>query len=178
MPSMPLEMISSFDSFTKLPVDLQHIIWTFTISNPRAISGENCFREWWNGTIVAFLVPAALHVCRYSRFVASRALRRSSLQIPCVPGWRTIYVNQSCDIFIITEREIMNIAKFIADPVLITRVVISKGHTAHNTARHDTNHCFRQLSGLREVIVMDEGELYLIKQQELLFRGAITVSRA
>ena len=148
------------------------MIWTFTISNPRAISGENCFREWWNGNIVAFLVPVALHVCRYSRFVASRALHRSSLQIPSVPGWRTIYINQSCDIFIITEREIQNITKFIADPVLITRVVIARGPITNYTERHD---CFRQLSGLREVVLIEEADLNLIQQQELIFRGAITV---
>ncbi len=168
---MPPEMCSSFDLFTKLPFELQHMIWIFTISKPRMISGYTCFREWWKGNIVAFLVPAALHVCGFSRFVASSALKRSSLQIPGVPGWRTIYVNQSCDSFVITEREIQNISNFIADPAIITRLAVTRSVTANNSSRRD---CFRQLSGLRQLIVIGEAELYLTEQQERLFTGRRT----
>lgn len=165
---MPLEMCSSFNSFTKLPFELQHMIWTFTISYPRMISGHTCFREWWNGNIVAFLVPAALHVCRFSRFVASSALKRSSLQIPGIPGWRTIYINRSWDSFILTERELQNISSFIADPALIARLAFTKNVKPNNTARNDS---FRQLTGLRQIIMIGEEEVYWAEQRDDLFPG-------
>jgi hypothetical protein len=165
--------------FTNLPVELQSLIWTFTISNPRAISGESCFREWWHRAVTPFLVPVALHVCCHSRLIASRALKRSFIKIPCVPKWSIIYVNQACDYFIITGREIQNyviLSKFITDPSLITRVVISKD-VARNKAllAHDINRCFDQLRSLREVILIDEAQLYLVQQQRLLFRSGFGI---
>lgn len=176
-----MSLISSFVFFTKLPVELQSLIWTFTISNPRAISGESCFREWWHGAVTPFLVPVALHVCRHSRLIASCALKRSFIKIPCVPKWSIIYVNQACDYFIITGRQIQDYAvlsNFIADPSLITRVVISED-VARNKAllAHDINRCFDQLRSLREVILIDEARLYLVQQQRLLSHSGFGMPR-
>lgn len=136
-------LVGGFAVFTHLLVELQNLIWTFTISDPCVISGENCFREWWHGAVTPFLVLVALHVCRHSRLIASCALKRSFIKIPCVPKWSIIYVNQACDYFIITGRQIQSnvvLSNLIADPSLITRVVISRD-VARNKAllAHDIN---------------------------------------
>jgi hypothetical protein len=68
----------SFTLFVKLPIELQNIIWQITLSVPRAISGEDCFREWWFGRIKYFLTPVALQVSHNSRSLAKKALTRTS----------------------------------------------------------------------------------------------------
>lgn len=176
-----MSLVSSFVFFTKLPVELQRLIWTFSISNPREISGESCFREWWHRDITSFLVPVALHVCRHSRSIASCALKRSFIKIPSVPKWSIIYVNQACDFFIITDRDIQNnvvLSKFIADPNLITRIIISKDVAGNKMlSAHGINRCFGQLHSLQEVILMDEAHLYLAQHQRLLFHSGFGMPR-
>ena len=104
------------------------MIWEFTLSEPRLISGETCFREWWYGRIVRFLSPVALHVCYRSRSSVKRLLKRTSTQIPGVSGRKTLYLNQACGFFTVTKLDMqmnLRISRIVADPALVNRVVIS-----------------------------------------------------
>lgn len=153
----------TFTLFPKLPFELQDMIWEFTLSEPRLISGETCFREWWYGRIVRFLSPVALHVCYRSRSLAKRLLKRTSIQIPGVPGRKTLYLNQACDFFAVTKLDMqmnMKISRIVAEPALVNRVVISG--IGPNEASPNMIHYFDHLSGLQEVILTDRALLYLI----------------
>jgi hypothetical protein len=153
----------TFTLFPKLPFELQDMIWEFTLSEPRLINGETCFREWWYGRIIRFLSPVALHVCHRSRSLAKRLLKCTSIQIPGVPGRKTLYLNQACDFFAVTKLDMqmnMKISRIVADPALVNRVVISG--IGPNEASPNMIHYFDHLSGLQEVILTDRARLYLI----------------
>jgi hypothetical protein len=153
-------MLRSFVLFTKLPIEIQNLIWEFTLSDPRAISRENCFREWWYGRITTFLSPVALHVCHSSRSLAKSVLRCTSVYIPGLPGKRLFYINQDCDFLYLTKQEIqleMGMSTFITDPTLIRRVVIS-GILLKDLDK-DMKHYFDQFSGLGVIIQEEACEL-------------------
>ncbi|KAH8651806.1 hypothetical protein BGZ60DRAFT_533680 [Tricladium varicosporioides] len=156
-----------FSLFLHLPFELQDIIWNFTLSEPRSISGEDCFREWWYSNIARFLSPVALHVCRRSRSLAKSTLKCTSIQIPGVPGWRIFYLNQTCDFFTVSKIDAqmnLKISRFIADPTLVNRVVISWG-TSNEDSLKNMIHYLNHLSGLKEVVLTDRARLYLIYQR-------------
>jgi hypothetical protein len=90
-------------------------------------------------------------------------LKRTSIQIPGVPGRKTLYFNQACDFFAVTKLDMqMNrkISRIVADPALVNRVVISG--IGPNEASPNMVHYFDHLSGLQEVILTDRALLYLI----------------
>ena len=137
----------------------------FTLSESRLISGETCFREWWYGRIVLFLLPVALHIrlCYRSRSSTKRLLKPTSIQIPGVSGGKTLYLNQACDFFAVTRLDVqmnLRISRIVADPALVNRVVISG--IGLNEASPNMIHYFDHLSGLQEVILTDRAILYLI----------------
>jgi hypothetical protein len=159
-------VLRSFIHFPKLPFELQDIIWNITLSEPRSISGEDCFREWWYGKIVRFLLPVALHVCHRSRSLGRSTLKCTTVQIPGVPGWRILYLNQAHDYFTVTNRDMQinrNISSFIDNPTLINRVVISG--MLNKASLKNMGHYFHHLSGLNEVVLTDRARYYLIYQQ-------------
>ena len=166
-----------FTLFPQLPFELQDMIWEITLSEPRLISGESCFREWWYGRVVRFLSPVALHVCHRSRSLAKRLLKRTSIQIPGVPGRKTLYLNQACDFFAVTKLDMqmnMKISRIVADPALVNRVVISG--IGPNEASPNMIHYFDHLSGLQEVILTDRALLYLIYKRTFPGRKYCKVS--
>jgi hypothetical protein len=154
----PPVILDTFDFFPKLPIELQNLIWQMTLSEARAISPENCFHEWWYGRIVSFLSPVALHVCRCSRSLARKVLRYTSIQIPGLPGWRPLYINQACDFFIITKRDMemnIKISDLIADPTLIKRVVITGIASDDVLLKGSIIHYTNQFPGLEELVFAD-----------------------
>jgi hypothetical protein len=163
-------MLRIFVLFLQLPVELQNIIWQITLSDSRAIGGEECFQEWWHRRLVRFLLPVALYVCHDSRSLAKRILRRTTICIPGLPGWKTFYINQTCDFLRVTKWNIqMNIqvSRFIADPSLINRLVISGVDADTAWFEKDTMHYFDQFSDLEEVVLTDQGRLYQIQKRDL-----------
>jgi hypothetical protein len=158
-----------FSLFPQLPFELQDMIWKISLSEPRSISGEDCFREWWYGKIGRFLLPVALHVCHRSRSLAKSILKRTAIHIPGVSGWKILYLNQSCDYFTVTKRDIqmnLKISEVIANPALVNRVLISWGVRASIEASlKDMVHFFDNLSGLEEVVLTDRARLYSIYQR-------------
>ncbi|KAF8862720.1 hypothetical protein BDZ45DRAFT_739033 [Acephala macrosclerotiorum] len=159
-----LGVLRSFVQFPKLPFELQDIIWNITLSEPRSISGEDCFREWWYGKIVRFSLPVALHVCHRSRSLAKSTLKCTAIQIPGIPGWRIFYLNQACDYFAITKRDVqmnLKISGIIANPTLVNRVVIS-WEVQNEASIKNMIQYFDHLSGLEEVVLTDRARLYLI----------------
>jgi hypothetical protein len=156
-------VLRSFVHFPKLPFELQDMIWNITLSEPRSISGEDCFREWWYGKIVRFLVPVALHVCHRSRSLGEGILKCTTIQIPGVPGWRIFYLNQAYDYFTVTNRDMQinrNISSIIENPTLINRVVISG--VSNEASLKNMGHYFDHLSGLNEVVLTNRARFYLI----------------
>jgi len=163
-------MLRSFVLFPRLPIELQDIVWQITLSDPRAISGEDCFHAWWHSRLVRFLSPVALHVCHNSRSLAKKILRRTAVCIPGLPGWRTLYINQACDFVRTTRWDVQintKISGFIADPTLINRLVISGIIGDKDWFEKGMVHYFDQFPGLEEVVLTDRGRLYLIQQREL-----------
>lgn len=151
-------MLRTFTLFPKLPLELQNLIWQMTFSEPRAISPENCFREWWYGRIVSFLSPVALHVCHSSRSFVKSVLRHTSIHIPGLRGWRPLYINQACDFFILTKWDVqmnVKISDFIADPTLVSRVMITGIASYEMLQERDMINFFSQFSGLEEVAIAD-----------------------
>jgi hypothetical protein len=158
--------LRGFVHFPKLPYELQDAIWNITLSEPRSISGEDCFREWWYGKIVRFLLPVALHVCHRSRSLGKSTLKCTTIQIPGVPGWRIFYLNQAYDYFTVTNRDIQinrNISSIIDNPTLINRVVISG--VSNKASLKNMGHYFDDLSGLNEVVLTNRARFYLIYQR-------------
>jgi 2EXR family len=156
----PTAMLCTFPLFRQLPMELQNLIWQMTLLEPRAISLENCFREWWHGRIVSFLSPVALHVCHSSRALANSVLKHTSIHIPGVRGWRQLYVNQACDFFIITKRDVemkAKISDFITDPTIISRVMVTGIASDELLLKEDIVQYFGQFSGLEEVATADRG---------------------
>jgi hypothetical protein len=83
-------------------------------------------------------------------------LKYTSIHIPGLPGWRPLYINQACDIFILTKRDLqmnMKISDFIADPTLVSRVMI----TGIASGEVDMMYDFSQFSGLEEAAIADRG---------------------
>jgi hypothetical protein len=159
--------LHKFALFPRLPFELQDMIWKISLSEPRSISGEDCFREWWYGKIVRFLLPVALHVCQRSRYLAKKALKCTSIQIPGVPGWRIFYLNQACDYFIVTRRDVQLSSKvlgLIANPTLVNRVVIS-WETPNEQSPKNIIRYFGHLSGLEEVVLTNRARLYSIHRR-------------
>ena len=167
---MPTQVpVGRFSLFTQLPHELQDIIWKTSLSEPRSISGEDCFRQWWYGKLIRFLLPVALHVCHRSRSLAKKTLKRTAIHIPGLPGWKLFYLNQACDYFTVTKRDIqmnLKISEFVANPTLVNRVVISWGlQVPTKVSPKDTIHFFDALSGLEEVVLTDRARLYFIHQR-------------
>jgi hypothetical protein len=163
-------MLRSFVLFPRLPVELQNIVWQITLSEPRAISGEDCFHAWWYGRLLRFLLPVALHVCHNSRSLAKKILRRTAICIPGLPGWRTLYINQACDFVRTTKWNVQintKISDFIADPTLINRLVISGITGDKGGFEKGIMHYFDQFPGLEEVVLTDRGRLYLVQKRDL-----------
>jgi 2EXR family len=165
-----LVMLRNFVLFPRLPVELQNIIWQITLSEPRAISGGDCFEEWWHGRLVRFLSPVALHVCHNSRSLAKKILRRTTIRIPFLPGWRVLYINQTCDFVGTAKWNVqMNtkISDFIADTKLINRLVVSGLAENKSGFEKDMMRYFDQFPGLEEVVLTDRGRLYLVQKRDL-----------
>jgi hypothetical protein len=153
------------------------MIWEFTLSELRLINGETCFREWWYGRIIRFLSPVALYIYYRSRSLAKRLLKYTSIQIPGIPGRKTLYLNQACDFFAITKLDIqmnMKISRIIADPTLVNRIVISG--IGPNETSLNMIYYFDHLSGLQEVILTDRALLYLIYKRTFPGRKYCKVS--
>lgn len=165
---MPSQVaLRTFALFPQLPFELQDMIWKISLSEPRSISGEDCFREWWYGKIVRFSLPVALHVCYRSRSLAKSTLKRTAIQIPGVPGWRIFYLNQACDYFTVTKRDVqmnLKVSGVIANPTLINRVVVS-GEVPNEASLKNMFQYFDHFSGLEEVALTDRARLYLIHQR-------------
>jgi hypothetical protein len=154
----PPVMLHTFTFFPKLPMELQNLIWQMTLSEPRVISRENCFREWWYGKLVSFLSPVALHVCHSSRSLARGVLRSTSIHIPGLPGWRPFYINQACDFFTITKSDVqlnVVISDFIADPAVVRRVLILGVLSSELCLEKDIRSYLDQFSRLEEVAIAE-----------------------
>ena len=161
-------LLHKFALFPQLPFELQDMIWKISLLEPRSISGEDCFREWWYGKIIRFLLPVALHVCYRSRSMAKKVLKCTAIQIPGVPGWRIFYLNQACDYFIVTRRDIqMNskVSGIIANPTLINRAVISWGAPNEDSPKHIIRYFNHHFPGLEEVVLTNRARLYSIYRQ-------------
>jgi hypothetical protein len=159
--------LSTFALFSQLPFELQDMIWKISLSEPRSISGEDCFREWWYGKIIRFLLPVALHVCHRSRSLAKNVLKCTAIQIPGVPGWRIIYLNQACDYFMVTGRDIQinsKVSGIIANPTLVNRVVMSLGVPNEDLPKNIIRY-FDHFSGLEEVVLTNRARLYSIHRR-------------
>lgn len=94
------EGIESFPSFQKLPVELRHLIWEETFSQPRFFDGDTLrLLKPQNGTIYSLLTPSALYVCHESRTFAQDRLCCTYLfqKWPANTG-RIIYFNPKCDV--------------------------------------------------------------------------------
>lgn len=159
-----------FTLFPQLPFELQDMIWEITLSEPRLISGESCFREWWFRRIVRFLSPVALHVCCRSRSLAKRLLTCTSVQIPGVSGWKTLYLNQASDFFAVTKLDVqmnLKISRVFADPTVVNRVVVS-GVALNDLSPSSMVHYFDHLSGLQEVVLTDRALVYSIFKRAFL----------
>ncbi|KAH9208857.1 hypothetical protein DL95DRAFT_478926 [Leptodontidium sp. 2 PMI_412] len=165
---MPSQVaLRTFALFPQLPFEIQDMIWKISLSEPRSISGEDCFREWWYGKIVRFSVPVALHVCHRSRSLAMSTLKRTAIQIPGVPGWRIFYLNQACDYFTVTKRDVqmnLKVSGVIANTTLVNRVVIS-WEVPNEASLKNMIQYFDHLHGLEEVALTDRRRLYLIHQR-------------
>lgn len=130
-----------FTTFPLLPPELQDLIWRFTLLHPRIISGENCFHAWWHHSIGAFLLPAALQVCRRSRSLAKGLLKRTLISVPGISMWRVIYISQDSDFIYITKRDVrleFDISTFIQNPAVVYRVLVFN-------ATRDTEWCSKKL---------------------------------
>ncbi|KAF8856256.1 hypothetical protein BDZ45DRAFT_804283 [Acephala macrosclerotiorum] len=160
-------MSCSFTLFLKLPIELQNTIWQMTLSGPRAIGGEECFQEWWHSRLARFLSPVALHVCHNSRSLAKKILRGTTVHIPGLFGWRTLYINQKLDFLHVTKRDVqrnIRVSRFIADPALVNRLVISGVTKDKEWLEKDY---FDQFANLEEVVLTDQGRLYQIQKRDL-----------
>ena len=160
--------LHKFALFPQLPFELQDMIWDISLSEPRSISGEDCFREWWYGKIIRFLLPTALHVCHRSRALAKSVLKCTAIQIPGVPGWRIFYLNQACDYFMVTTRDVqMNskVSGIIANPTLVNRVVISWGAPNEDSPKNIIRYLDHHFSGLEEVVLTNRARLYSIHRR-------------
>jgi hypothetical protein len=87
-------------SFQKLLIELRHLIWEETFSQPRFFDSDTLrLLNSQNGTIYSLLTPSALYVCRESRIFAQDRLYCTYLfrTWPANTG-RIIYFNPKCDV--------------------------------------------------------------------------------
>jgi hypothetical protein len=61
----------------------------------------------------------------------------------------------------------IQVSRFIADPSLVNRLVISGVGTDTAWFERDTMHYFDQFSNLEEVVLTDQGRLYQIQKRDL-----------
>ena len=118
-----------------------------------------------------------LHVCHRSYSLTKRLLKRIYIQIPGVPGRKTLYLNQACDFFAITKLDMqinLKISRFVADPTLINRVVIS-GIVLNEASLNMIYYC-DHLPRLQELVLTDRALHYLIYKRTFSGRKYCKVS--
>lgn len=155
---LPTIMLYTFPLFYQLPIELQNLIWQITLLELCTISLENCFCKWWHSRIVSFLSLVALHVCYSSCALANSVLKHTSIHIPSIHRQRQLYVNQACDFFIITKRDVemkTKILDFIIDPIIISQVIITRIALDELLLKEDIVQYFSQFSRLEEVATTD-----------------------
>jgi hypothetical protein len=102
--------------------------------------------------------------------LAKKILKRTTVRIPGLPGWRTLYINETCDSVRVRKLDIQintKISNFIADPVLINRLVVSEITGDKGGFEKDTMRYFDQFPRLEEVVLTDRGRLYLVQKRDL-----------